>query len=368
MAGMDEKRPPFAAITDTNRGPLNTIFCICLVVTSILIAVVRYFISRKKVISVELDDWLAISSSLLSQSMVRSGLGQHIDSVPAAEIDEFFKKHYCTLLMNVLSMYCSKASIIFMFHRIISSAGRGTKKVLLPIVMSCGFVSLALIAFQCQLPKPWVLIPLSCSTSARVHYATTASNIATDVLVAVWITPDIWRLNMPRSRRLVVVSLFLSRLIVCAAEFAKLQHLIRALGSTDSTWDFLDWAIMDQLVVHVSLNHATLPRINAFLRNLQTGATVSRLQAHSGKAARTYGQSSRPMNSSNHDAKRSGFPRVTSYRNNSATSSEEHLQLDHGNEMLTMVVANEAVSTSSADNPGPYGGIKVEQTVEILRR
>jgi hypothetical protein len=31
------------------------------------------------------------------------------------------------------------------------------------------------------------------------------------------------------------------------------------------------WAIMDQVVVHLSINHATLPRIQNFLSNLQLG-------------------------------------------------------------------------------------------------
>lgn len=39
----------------------------------------------------------------------------------------------------------------------------------------------------------------------------------------------------------------------------------------------LPWAIMDLVVMHLSLNHATLPRVHVFLSNLQTGLLVTRL-------------------------------------------------------------------------------------------
>lgn len=41
----------------------------------------------------------------------------------------------------------------------------------------------------------------------------------------------------------------------------------------------LPWVILDQVVVHLSINQATLPRIHVFLSNLQTGLLVTQLTA-----------------------------------------------------------------------------------------
>jgi hypothetical protein len=41
------------------------------------------------------------------------------------------------------------------------------------------------------------------------------------------------------------------------------------------------WAIMDQLVVHLSITHATLPRIQTFLANLQIGGISLPVEATS---------------------------------------------------------------------------------------
>jgi len=41
----------------------------------------------------------------------------------------------------------------------------------------------------------------------------------------------------------------------------------------------LGWACIDQVVVHLSINQATLPRVHVFLGNLQTGLLTTRITA-----------------------------------------------------------------------------------------
>lgn len=42
------------------------------------------------------------------------------------------------------------------------------------------------------------------------------------------------------------------------------------------------WAVMDQITVHLSINHATLPRIHTFLSHLQIGAMSIQIPATQG--------------------------------------------------------------------------------------
>lgn len=54
----------------------------------------------------------------------------------------------------------------------------------------------------------------------------------------------------------------------------------RSLRSSDQTWAALSRAILDQVVVHASIIHATLPRIHSFLANLQTGLLATRVTSN----------------------------------------------------------------------------------------
>lgn len=135
-------------------------------------------------------------------------------------------------------MYCAKGSIILMFHRIIPFShpeGSRSIRVLLPLVVACAVTSLFLVAFQCRLPSPWILNPLSCSTQGKVHYVTAAINITTDLIVGVWIIPAIWRLQMERHRKLVIIFLLASRIAVCACDAVRIVFISQALQSVDST-------------------------------------------------------------------------------------------------------------------------------------
>lgn len=123
---------------------------------------------------------------------------------------------------------------------------------------------------------------------------------------------------------------------------------------------------MDQAVVHVSLNHATLPRVHAFLANLQTGLLASRLTKDNNVTIGSYGTglnygSAKTMNETQGSkVGKSGFfrsmrqngPRQSVSMHVDAHDSETQLRLqpDHGNELSTFVTVGDAESTSSAGN------------------
>lgn len=149
--------------------------------------------------------------------------------------------HYTTHFLAVISMTCSKASLVLLFRRImLPSRLPLTMKLLLPMVVGSGVVSLFLVGFQCETPQPWRLEP-TCS-NGQLHYVATALNIFTDVLAALWIVYPIWKLQTNRGTRLVVVSLLLSRLVVCGADISRFNWIRRALytgNREDTTCEYL---------------------------------------------------------------------------------------------------------------------------------
>ncbi|KAH8711967.1 hypothetical protein GQ44DRAFT_714188 [Phaeosphaeriaceae sp. PMI808] len=216
--------------------------------------------------------------SIVSNASVGAGLGRHQDALSPKQVEQYFKLRWATQFLAVVALACAKLSIVLMFRRIIPGAfAPRTLKILVPVTTLYAVTCIFLIAFQCQLPSPWILDSKTCSTHGNIYYATTALNILTDLLLAVWILPTIWALQMKKNTKLLTMSLFASRVVVCVVDVSRFIVIRQALDTDDQTWFQLPWAILDQVVVHLSINHATLPRVHIFLSNLQTGLLVTRL-------------------------------------------------------------------------------------------
>ncbi|USP78385.1 hypothetical protein yc1106_05659 [Curvularia clavata] len=315
MAG---KISPIAALTADDLGPINTIVAIVLPVTSALIATVRMTTRKRMLIKFEADDamfgfalFFGMITSILSHICVRAGLGRHQMTLSKEKLGIYFKYFWTTQILGVIALAFAKLSLVLLFKRIAPTHIKPlTFRWLLFMVTAYVVACLFMIAFQCQMPQPWILRPDICSTHGAVYYATTVLDIVTDAALALWVFPIIWLLNMNSHTKWVVLSVFGSRLLVCLADVVRIIMIRRALQSEDQTRSQLLWAIMDQIVVHLSINHATLPRIQNFLSHLQVGPLIPETTVAQSASDRSKG-GSRSNNSkyaklSQNDANKSG--------------------------------------------------------------
>jgi hypothetical protein len=72
--------------------------------------------------------------------------------------------------------------------------------------------SILSLAFQCQLPDPWVYTPQRCAGSGAVWYPVVVVNLLTDTVLSFLFAPVLWKLKMSRTQRLTITSLFSVRL------------------------------------------------------------------------------------------------------------------------------------------------------------
>lgn len=149
-----------------------------------------------------------------------------------------------------------------------------------------------------------------------------------------------------------------------------IQRESSSLISHIHTGAALGWAIADQCIVHLSLNHATLPRIHVFLRNLQTGLLVTRIttgnvNSHSKSSKPKSGEEnddSIPLSTTSHGSHQKGkhgFKNpfrskgsrhsVSLCRDAHSSKTELRLQPDQGNELSTFV-------STGADNDSTSSG------------
>jgi hypothetical protein len=114
------------------------------------------------------------------------------------------------------------------------------------------------------------------------------------------------------------------------------------------------WAIMDQFVIHLSINHATLPRIQIFLSNLQTGLldmqipTVYRPSRFSKRSQPDRTKSNQDSTLQSHHTRLSWcWPQMLGMTSSKASSISEHpLQLRPELDIELSTVVH-------ADNGGP---------------
>jgi hypothetical protein len=328
---------------------------------------------------------------------------------------------WTTQILTVISLAIAKMSLVVLFQRITpKQIEPQTIRWLTSMVAIYTLLSLFLIAFQCKLPHPWILSPRYCSTHGNIYYPVTISNMLTDAVLAIWIFPIVWGLQMEVHTKSVISWLFGSRLLICLADIGRLLIIREALRSEDQTrktstfhiilafassvtddisGSQLIWAIMDQIVVHLSINHATLPRIQNFLSHLQNGgmsfhmdATRSGLGPMSKRrsSAIQTGQShshGRAVEQASNNTWNSLRSRLTGSINRTPSISEQPLrfQPQTGIELSTIVYSgmgqldqinleqgrSAATSLSSEglareERAGGLGGVKVQTDVHMV--
>lgn len=101
-----------------------------------------------------------------------------------------------------------------MIERIASDLSTRKSSFLLKIVIGIWILfSLFTIAFQCGIPRPWEFTSAECAADGKLYYLIVAGDIATDGVLACYFIPVIWKLQMTRSLKILVSSLFTLRLL-----------------------------------------------------------------------------------------------------------------------------------------------------------
>jgi hypothetical protein len=119
---------------------------------------------------------------------------------------------YTTQLLSIASMAFSKISIVMLLKRITQILSN-SYKFSLAMVAIWGIFSFLSLAFQCQLPTPWVFVPSQCNTRGLLQYPVIILNVLTDAILATSMLPTIWKLQLRRNLRVTVMILFGIRLL-----------------------------------------------------------------------------------------------------------------------------------------------------------
>ena len=124
----------------------------------------------------------------------------------------FSKTIYAAELTGIVAIGCGKLSAALLSKRAILIKPHYFYSFIVAVAVWILF-SLFATAFQCRLPDPWTGLPSNCPSKGNVQYAVTIFNMITDIILSVWVIPPVWKVNMSKPDRIVVIILFGTRIM-----------------------------------------------------------------------------------------------------------------------------------------------------------
>lgn len=161
---------------------------------------------------------------------------------------------------------------------------------LLALIGLWALIMFFLFAFQCPTPSPWDYTQQCPISTSGLYYAFGATDILTDLLVTLLPAYVIWSVQIPLRKRITVIAVFASRLLVPLLAALRLASLPHYLDREDNrSWEAVTPQTWLQIVQCVSIITACIPCLKPFLESLESGFMDMSMATHTGA---TYGGAS----------------------------------------------------------------------------
>ncbi|KAI5456219.1 hypothetical protein BGZ63DRAFT_435722 [Mariannaea sp. PMI_226] len=252
-------------ITDTNKAPLIQVLTLMFLVIAILACFVRSGTKIHMIKRLRLDDTLAVLATVfaIGQSITvfaacESGLGKPFDTLSFSKTDTFFKIQYAANAMFIASLLCAKFSGTIGLRMMSRNSHKWIILTCEIIVGLWGFSALFVNFFQCQLPTPW-------------DYSDRHRCINRNVAIVAIMIESARKIHTSWSKKILVISVFGSRIFVVPAVVVQIIYSNRAFASDDFTFSAWEAAITVQLVQCLAIFTVCVPNLKPFLDSLESG-------------------------------------------------------------------------------------------------
>ncbi|KAF9895272.1 hypothetical protein FE257_000175 [Aspergillus nanangensis] len=282
---MSTPETPFQVLSDDNQGALITLVSVAFLITAIVfvaakIGSVLYFKQRRTTVNTPI--WIALVLSILQvvlmQKAVDHGLGRHIETLKATDVHTASKYIYAAQLIQVLVLSLSKLSTTLLVWKLTPIKGlRRACAITIGLIVAWTLLGLFGLAFQCQLPEPWLYTPDRCAGQGAIWYPVAVLNILTEGIVIAIPFFMMRNVQMASKKRVKILSSFSARACVAGLAIAHLALLPSFLKSTDPTWDFIFVAVCGQAMMCVTVTIACMPTLYHIFAGLNSGLITTRL-------------------------------------------------------------------------------------------
>ncbi|CAG8961646.1 hypothetical protein HYFRA_00006183 [Hymenoscyphus fraxineus] len=263
------------------------------------------------------DDWVMVAAGAVFM-VVSAGVldtaernfGQHLYYLTTEEVTYSLKWFYVQeIAYNICGMLV-KLSLLLFFMRIFPAPTiQLAAKCFFAIIVVTYLLFAFLATFQCWPIRGawsnWMYKspPIKCIEIYSVVIAGGIVTVVYDAMILLFPLPEIWKLQLPKSKKIQLMMLFSLGIFVVACSTARVPLLFVMLRSTDVSWDQQPVGFWSETELGVGIICACLPPCRALVMNLfprltsilgsrntrqpsGTPATVSGREGHKWKGGR----------------------------------------------------------------------------------
>ncbi|KAI9042716.1 uncharacterized protein KD926_005044 [Aspergillus affinis] len=282
---MSESLAPFQILSDDNHGPLVTLVSVAFLIATIIFAVAKfasaiYFKQRQTLVNTPI--WigviLAIVEVVLMQKAVDHGLGRHITTLKTSAFHKASKFFYAAQLIQIIILSLSKISTTLLVWKLTpNNYLRRACTIIIGLTIAWTIFALFGIAFQCEIPRPWLYNPDRCAGEGVIVYPISVFHILLEIIIIIIPFFMMRDVQMAWQKRLKILCSFSSRFLIVCLAISQLVLLPSFLQSSDPTWEIISLAICGQVMMCATITIACLPTLYHIFAGLHSGLITTRL-------------------------------------------------------------------------------------------
>ncbi|KAF9729668.1 hypothetical protein PMIN04_011227 [Paraphaeosphaeria minitans] len=207
----------------------------------------------------------AVGLSVTALILASDGLGV-LDVLTVRKADLVQKGYYASEFFYILTLGFAKLSLVTFFYSM-SHHQRGQRRAVLAIsifILAWTLASLAAVAFQCGLPKPWEVLTLHCHNIGVFWIVYCIIDMTSDVAIVMLSINLVAYLKVRLSSKIAVVACFAPRILVIGVALARLVYLYPISPHNNPAFHLWVPLIITQVQACLSIVTACIPYVRAF--------------------------------------------------------------------------------------------------------
>ncbi|KAK3322929.1 putative integral membrane protein [Apodospora peruviana] len=277
----------------------------CLLFSTAMVAL-RLYTRIVLIKQMGIDDYACIVGLLVTYGsgvaithMTSNGLGKHIygldpTTIPAL-VPRYLRDFYVSIVFYCAALLAIKLTFLFQYYRVLAvQQMRIVYMVAIVIVGGWGLSQLLVGIFICTpIEGFWdSTVESTCIPNIPQWYINAAGNIITDIAVFLLPLPAIWKLNLVKQQKILLLGIFCLGFLQCYSTVVISMIRIRYLKLFDDfTWENVDSSLWSMGELSSAITCACLPTlrplVSRYFPNLAIGTRAGRSSGKNGYYAKT---------------------------------------------------------------------------------
>lgn len=189
---------------------------------------------------------------------------------------------YASRILAILVHATTKISLGLLIRQIDRQGGLHIANMALGgVVIAWAVAGVLTSAFACPMPQPWLAdSSAQCPSQGPIFIYNGIMIILTDLALCLLPVAMMWRVQTSIRRKLIIIALFGSRLIVPIITIPELAHANYMFGGSDDvTWQAVSTMIWGQIALGLAVLTVCIPSLKGVIDSLMGSTAVAALNA-----------------------------------------------------------------------------------------